>query len=117
MIKIKFSRFLKLFLALTLALIFFPACDCWTTIDEILPDASEVCDWDGNYIYHLNIRAKTTGTEVEPLVPQVEYEGETYNLDIDENGERHFAFNRFNSADFEPLMTKVTRFLLHSSLD
>ena len=87
MIKIKFSRFLKLFLALTLALIFFPACDCWTTIDEILPDASEVCDWDGNYIYHLNIRAKTTGTEVEPLVPQVEYEGETYNLDIDENGE------------------------------
>jgi len=78
--KIKVSNLFKCIFAVALVLIVLPGCDCITTVEDLTPDPSEYCEWDGNYIYRGNMRAKTTGEDVELLLSSVEINGEIYDI-------------------------------------
>lgn len=78
--KIKVSNLFKCIFAVALVLIVLPGCDCTTTVEDLTPDPSAYCEWDGNYIYRGNMRAKTTGEDVELLLSSVEINGEIYDI-------------------------------------
>lgn len=78
--KIKASNLFKCIFAVALVLIVLPSCDCTTSVADLTPDPSEYCEWDGNYIYRGNMRAKTTGEDVELLLSSVEINGEIYDI-------------------------------------
>ncbi|MBE5764804.1 MAG: hypothetical protein E7339_04275 [Clostridiales bacterium] len=65
-------------------------CGC-KTLDEFLPDMSEYGEWDGNYIYRGNVRAKTTGEDEELCLPEVTYNENIYLLDkLNDQGEFYY---------------------------
>ncbi len=71
-----FSLILVLFLCS--AVIF--SSGCTLDVEELLPSPEEYGEWDGNYIYRGNVRAKTTGEDEELCVPEIKYEEEIYEL-------------------------------------
>ena len=69
-----------LFLILLLILSLLPACDCVTGLEDLIPALDSYAEWDGNYMYRGNVRVKTTGEDVEFLLPEITYENKTYTI-------------------------------------
>ena len=83
-------------LLLSSTIVFSTGCGCdFKDVEDILPSLEEYGEWDGNYMYRGNVRAKTSGEDEQLLIPEITYNGVVYPLSelIDSVSYRFFDDN------------------------
>lgn len=83
-------------LLLSSTIVFSTGCGCdFKGVEDILPSLEEYGEWDGNYMYRGNVRAKTSGEDEQLLIPEITYNGVVYPLSelIDSLSYRFFDDN------------------------
>ena len=89
------KRFKTIFcIFFSIFMMFAVSCEEPLEIEEYIAQMEEYGEWDGNYMYRGNVKAKTSGEDEELCLPEVIYKDQTYLLDeLNDIGEFYYLEN------------------------